>query len=166
MNGSKTYFSKKVYYVNMLLALIIVMLHSYNLDIWEINPSNKSFLVPVACEQFIRMLSQIAVPTFFSISGYLFYRKYNNKMFCTKVKSRIRSLVIPFLFYNFLFYMFYVVCTHIPFIKTKMNMGVVSFGIVEGVDEYSTHLVRSFRGFGAGHPEIRCSDSGCQCSPL
>ena len=32
--------------------------------------------------------------------------------------------------------------------------------------EYSTHLVRSFRGFGAGHPEIRCSDSGCQCSPL
>lgn len=134
MNGSKTYFSKKVYYVNMFLALIIVMLHSYNLDIWEINLSNKSFLVSVACEQFIRMLSQIAVPTFFSISGYLFYRKYNNKMFCTKVKSRIRSLAIPFLFYNFLFYMFYVVCTHIPFIKTKMNMDMVSFGIVECVD--------------------------------
>ena len=36
----------------------------------------------------------------------------------------------------------------------------------KSMHEYSTHLVRSFRGFGAGHPEIRCSDSGCQCSPL
>ena len=32
--------------------------------------------------------------------------------------------------------------------------------------EYSTHLVRSFRTFSAGHPEIQCNNSGCQCSPL
>lgn len=134
MNDDKSYFSKKVYFINMFLALIIVMLHSYNLDIWEIDPSNKRFLLPVMSEQFIRMLSQIAVPTFFSLSGYLFFRSYDNNKYYTKVKSRIRSLVIPFLFYNFVFYMFYVVCTRISFIKAKMNMDIVPFGFVDCVD--------------------------------
>ena len=32
--------------------------------------------------------------------------------------------------------------------------------------EYSIHLVRSFRTFSAGHPEIQCNNSGCQCSLL
>ena len=32
--------------------------------------------------------------------------------------------------------------------------------------EYSVHIMQLFRTFSAGHPEIRCSDSGCQCSPL
>ena len=36
----------------------------------------------------------------------------------------------------------------------------------DGISEYSTHLVRSFRTFSAGHPEIQCNNSGCQCSPL
>lgn len=33
-------------------------------------------------------------------------------------------------------------------------------------DEYSVRIMQLFRTFSAGHPEIRCSDSGCQCSPL
>ena len=32
--------------------------------------------------------------------------------------------------------------------------------------EYSVYIMQLFRTFSAGHPEIRCSDSGCQCSPL
>ena len=32
--------------------------------------------------------------------------------------------------------------------------------------EYSVRIMQLFRTFSAGHPEIRCSDSGCQCSPL
>lgn len=34
------------------------------------------------------------------------------------------------------------------------------------INEYSVHIMQLFRTFSAGHPEIRCSDSGCQCSPL
>ena len=34
------------------------------------------------------------------------------------------------------------------------------------LSEYSVRIMQLFRTFSAGHPEIRCSDSGCQCSPL
>ena len=37
--------------------------------------------------------------------------------------------------------------------------------LLEG-DEYSVRIMQLFRTFSAGHPEIRCSDSGCQCNPL
>ena len=29
--------------------------------------------------------------------------------------------------------------------------------------EYSVRIMRSFRTFSAGHPEIQCNNSGCQC---
>ena len=32
--------------------------------------------------------------------------------------------------------------------------------------EYSVYIMQLFRTFSAGHPEIRCNNSGCQCSPL
>ena len=40
------------------------------------------------------------------------------------------------------------------------------FEFLTGLSEYSVHIMQLFRTFSAGHPEIRCSDSGCQCSPL
>lgn len=41
-----------------------------------------------------------------------------------------------------------------------------STGRAEPAPEYSVRIMQLFRTFSAGHPEIRCSDSGCQCSPL
>ena len=38
--------------------------------------------------------------------------------------------------------------------------------ILQELIEYSVRIMQLFRTFSAGHPEIRCSDSGCQCSPL
>ena len=49
------------------------------------------------------VLTHIAVPTFFLISGYLFFRRWqqwDGKLYLTKMKTRFRTLVIPYLCWN------------------------------------------------------------------
>ena len=50
-------------------------------------------------------------------------------------------------------------------IKDREFIFKFDFSIINNC-EYSVHIMQLFRTFSAGHPEIRCSDSGCQCSPL
>lgn len=45
-------------------------------------------------------VTDIAVPSFFIISAYLFYRNYNYSKTTEKLKSRIKTLLIPYLFWN------------------------------------------------------------------
>ena len=54
----------------------------------------------------------------------------------------------------------------LPILGKRVQLEIASHEYECINDEYSTHLVRSFRTFSAGHPEIQCNNSGCQCSPL
>ena len=49
------------------------------------------------------VLTHVCVPTFFFISGYLFFiglEKWNTKEWCRKVKKRGKTLFIPYLIWN------------------------------------------------------------------
>ena len=129
MNKLKTYFSNKIYFINMFLALLILMLHSYNIDNMQVDSTDVSYAFPVVFEQLVRMFSQVAVPTFFMISAFLFYRTYEKRKYLEKLKVRVKSVLLPFLCYNLLFYLFFVLCTHINFVKEKMNMSTVPLDI-------------------------------------
>ena len=50
-----------------------------------------------------RVLTHICVPTFYLISGYLFFKgleKWNWNVYLNKLKKRIKSLLLPFLIWN------------------------------------------------------------------
>ena len=50
-----------------------------------------------------RVLTHVCVPTFYLISGYLFFiglEKWNGKVYLNKLKKRIKSLLVPFLIWN------------------------------------------------------------------
>jgi surface polysaccharide O-acyltransferase-like enzyme len=51
---------------------------------------------------FIDCLCNVAVPLFFFISGYLFFRSgmFSRKIYIGKLKSRFRSLLIPYIIWN------------------------------------------------------------------
>lgn len=52
---------------------------------------------------FSDVLARIAVPTFFIISGFLFFRNiknWNKTIYINKIKSRFRSLFIPYIIWN------------------------------------------------------------------
>ena len=59
-------------------------------------------------------LGQIAVPGFFMVSSYLFFRGFCWEKLIPKWRSRIRSLVLPYLLWNFLYYIGYVAATRLP----------------------------------------------------
>jgi surface polysaccharide O-acyltransferase-like enzyme len=61
-------------------------------------------------------LARIAVPLFFMISGYLFFLGFTWSLekYKTKVKSRINTLVIPFLFWNIVTMLAYFLAQSIP----------------------------------------------------
>ena len=55
---------------------------------------------------------QIAVPGFFMMSGYLFFRGFNgessyNNVFKRKLLSRVKSLLVPYLLWNFIYFLVY-----------------------------------------------------------
>lgn len=70
--------------------------------------SGNMSLIVIVFLLIVRVLSQFAVPTFFLLSGYFFFSGYENKQsslkyYKNKVKSRIRTLILPYFIWNTLF---------------------------------------------------------------
>ncbi len=112
-------FRNKITYLSLVLAILIVFRHAVNIDTYKI----ESGLMYWA-QKFVSQFTDIIVPTFFMLSGFLFYINYNEKMLLKKWKTRFFSLVIPYFIWNLVAYLFYVVVYSIPFIADKMNQGV------------------------------------------
>lgn len=97
------YLSSKIKAVSFVCIIMVVFLHCYNFS--------DNFLLPMTtiteglnyatfAEYFLcNGFTRVAVPLFFIISGYLFYRTYTLSVssYFYKVKSRFISLVIPYL---------------------------------------------------------------------
>lgn len=86
------------------LAFLIVLLHCFSLYSVSDHPiryNNDLYdFVRILCTQ---GLCRVAVPTFFIISGYLFYKKKEKWQWGTykdKIRKRLFSLVIPYFLWN------------------------------------------------------------------
>lgn len=98
--------SKKISFINFVLSVSIVVLHStYNFI-----ESNISGLITFQYEimRVYTIMSAVSVPLFFSMSAYLFFISYKEiGDYFLKIKKRFISIVIPFLFWNVLTYIYY-----------------------------------------------------------
>jgi surface polysaccharide O-acyltransferase-like enzyme len=116
------YLSDKLKAISFLLMVMVVYLHSYNL---EIKFTSGTGLIEKGYNSFIQDLithgiTRIAVPLFFIISGYLFFlsfKKYSLSEFFSKYKKRSKTLVFPYLFWSIYGILFYLVLQSIPFSK-------------------------------------------------
>lgn len=68
------------------------------------------------------------------ISAYLFYRNFTWEKLWPKWNSRIRSILIPFIVWNTLYYLGYVVGSRLPFVTDVVGKGTVPFGLMPAVD--------------------------------
>ena len=88
-----TYLSKKLSIISFFLIILVVLLHAQMLSL----SSGVNKIIQTIITQEI---TRIAVPLFFSISGFLFFRNYKtpfNVFYIKKLNSRIRSILIPYL---------------------------------------------------------------------
>lgn len=83
--------------INVIMTILIVILHSD--CITYANSSTSYYQVAIILNDLISALCNFAVPTFICISCFLYFRNYNNKKYFSKIKSRIRTLAIPYFFW-------------------------------------------------------------------
>ena len=55
---------------------------------------------------FVKVVSRVAVPAFFIISGAVFFRDYQPSSYYLKIKNRFHSLVVPYLCWNVIWMLF------------------------------------------------------------
>lgn len=129
------YLSDKLKAISFTLMVMVVFIHSYNLKVkfnseTEIIKSGYSSLF----QDFISQgVTRIAVPLFFTISGYLFFlsiKKGSANEFFSKYKKRSKSLVLPYLLWSLYGVLFFLILQSIPFSKNFFtNELIVEYSI-------------------------------------
>lgn len=109
--------SIKISYMEFILCLTIVLYHIG----WNENLSGSENSRVVY--MFIKEIGVAAVPMFSFLTGFLFYRNIRNiRDNFTKMKKRVRSLLIPYLLWNILFYFLYgVVLARFHFFEVDLS---------------------------------------------
>lgn len=105
---------------------MIVLRHSDPINGLGIQPTGLTNRWEWLIYTFIKVIThmtEVAVPTFFLISGFLYFSNFDSlNDYITKIRRRIRSIVVPYFIWSFLNWLYFAVATHIPAISAKMNM--------------------------------------------
>lgn len=91
-------FSSKISVLSFVMSVMIVYLHLKFLY------NGNHVLSEI--HRFIIVILNTCVPTFFAISGYLFFRNFKISHLKDKLYRRIKSLLIPYLFWNVVYVAF------------------------------------------------------------
>lgn len=121
-------FRNKVVWFSFFFSLLVVWVHSYNAQMF-LGICGETAEVYLTEHWIGDRFGQIAVPGFFMISGYLFYRDFDWNLLAGKWKRRISSVLVPYILWNFLYYMGYVVGSRLTGISTIVGKGVVPFSL-------------------------------------
>ena len=101
-------FTKKATVIQFILSILVVYQHTQY---------RYSGVVFGEIQRFLFYLIQAAVPMFFMISGYLFYRTFKPENTKEKLLSRVKTLVVPYFVWNVIYTVFTVVLYKLNFIK-------------------------------------------------
>lgn len=112
------YLSEKIKVLSFLLMIMVVCLHSYNLVVISVSGTtilNTGYSLFIQ-DFFSQGILRIAVPLFFIISGYLFFLKTTGTLveFKLKWRKKIKTLVLPYLFWSLWGLLFYCALQTIP----------------------------------------------------
>lgn len=123
MTKIDSYYSQKIKVLNLLLIVLVVYIHSYYLEAENGHPIALS--IQRICGG--NGLSCIANPLFFTISGFLFFNGISHVKDCmSKIRKRMRTLLIPYILWNCIFLLWYIALQNIPSIGGFINSDMVS----------------------------------------
>lgn len=131
-------FRNKVTWFTFFFSLFVVWVHSYNGELF-LGKTSRGFAA-VRLERMIgETAGQIAVPGFFMISAYLFYRNFDWSCLERKWRSRFHSILIPYLLWNLIYYIGYVIGSRLPFVGHVMGKGRIPFDLITMLDAVINH---------------------------
>jgi hypothetical protein len=124
------YFRNKVIWFTFLYSILVIWVHSYNAVLF-LGRTGVGYRVDALERFWGDTVAQIAVPGFFLISSYLFFRGFTMDKLWVKWNSRIRSILVPYIMWNFLYYLGYALGSRIPFISSVIGKGRIPFNFQE-----------------------------------
>ena len=92
-------FRSKVYWLTFIFSILVIWVHSGNAELF-LGPGAADGWAGGVERFFGTCLGQFSVPGFFAVSAYLFYRRFALSDLKRKWKSRVRSLLLPYLLWN------------------------------------------------------------------
>ncbi len=116
-----SYKSKKIAAINMLLIILVLVLHGYYVEA-------NNFPIANAMQEVVGTngLTGVAVPMFFLLSGILFFKGVDSAKDCLpKIKKRVRSLLVPYLIWNVVFVLWYLILQNLPGVGGYINNDIV-----------------------------------------
>lgn len=113
--------SQKIKVLSFLLILMVLYIHNGYIE-------SSTFPFALFIQEFLGYtgIGVVANSLFFFISGYLFYNGVGNIKDCfPKIKKRVRSLFVPYITWNIIFVLWFVVLGLIPGVSKFVNSDVV-----------------------------------------
>ena len=114
---------RKIKYIEFVLAFSVIFIHTYNVEVYGLLAEyGGAGAVLWYVENFFNSMQSVCVPFFFVLSGYLFFQNYSWQKVWEKYRSRIYSLLIPYVIWCTIYFLLYLFCTRVPVISRYMNM--------------------------------------------
>lgn len=121
-------FSRKVIIVSFILAVFVMYIHAKNLAYYDFGDAHGT-LIHVLNQIMSETFGRVAVPFFFLQSGYWMFRydihEKKSGILKRKLKKKVISLGIPYLVWNILGLLFFLIVTRIPGMPFKIYGGQV-----------------------------------------
>ena len=108
-------YRNKITLLSFVLAMLIVLRHSVGIDVYTLDG------VIYLGERFISDATDLVVPMFFALSGFLFYQNFDYSKLEMKLQSRIKTLFVPYIIWNLIGFLFVIVLVYTPFVGERMN---------------------------------------------
>ncbi len=125
-------FRNQISWLMFVFSILVIWVHSYNVELFSGAVWGPEWDRAAQVETFWSVgVGQIAVPGFFFLSSYLFFRTFKLGKLAEKWKSRFFSIVVPYTVWNLLYYLGYVVATRLPMVKKVVGKKPIPFNIEE-----------------------------------
>ncbi len=110
--------------VTFLATLLVVLRHSFNLHHYY--PGGGPWMhgtdANIVFQQALINITNVAIPAFFFMSGFLFFRDIHTWQDClTKWRKRIKTLFIPYLLWNLLLLILVICLSIVPSFRTQLK---------------------------------------------
>ncbi|WP_041274688.1 acyltransferase family protein [Desulforamulus reducens] len=114
---------------SFILSVLIIFHHCFNIDVdYDAIVGQGVYRVAYVIERYMYNISECAVPIFFFISAFLFFKTYKQSVnyYVYKLKKRLFSLLIPYILYNILGYYKYILFNNITFNFNELIVSIIS----------------------------------------
>jgi len=108
------YYWKKKTLLSFIAVIFVIIIHNSATNQYSLPPDPLVNTTHFIHNTLAYGIGAIAVPIFFFISGFSMFRNYTSKLYLRKVKSRVKTILIPYLIWNIIGLLFCILYTYTP----------------------------------------------------